>query len=319
MSETERHRGAVSATITGILDQIRPSAPPVALAAGDRLDGKVVLVTGASRGLGRAIARGLAALGADVHVAVRSLAAETVADVKQAAGHERVRAWPLDLERVASAEGLADALADAAVRLDVLVLNAGVVPLAQRNSADGLDLMLQVNALSNVALVDRLIARGVLVDGGRIVIVGSDAHRSADPIDWDALAAPRTYGTTQVVGEYGRTKLVLHTWAAELARRLDGKVGVHHLCPGAVASDIAREAPGWVKPLLGPTMRLLFQSPAKAARPVLWLAAAREIADQTGVYVHLGRRKPAATQATDPEQGRRAWDAAHALLATLPR
>ncbi len=321
MSETRRHQGAFLATFAGMIDRVRAPRGDVSLAADERLDGKHVLVTGASRGLGRAIARGLARLGANVHVAVRSLAEETVADVRAQGGRGTVTAWRLDLERLDSVDALASSLAAADVRLDVLVLNAGVVPLASRTTPHGLDMMLQVNALSNMRLVDRLLAERVLVPDDvapRIVVVGSEAHRSSEPIDWVTLATPRTYTTSQVVSEYGRTKLVLHTWVAELARRLGGPgrhVEVHHLCPGAIASSIAREAPAWAKPLLDLTFRAFFQSPEVAARPVLYLAASRKVAGQTGVYLHMTVRKDPAALSMEPSQGAACWKAGHEVLA----
>ncbi len=320
MSETERHRGILGAMWAGIVD--RGQGGSIDVSTPDRLDGKVVLVTGASRGLGRAIALGLAARGAHVHVAVRSLADETVAALL-AAGAPTATAWPLDLERLASVDALADALATRGVRLDRLVLNAGVVPLGSRLTPDGLDVMMQVNAISNVRLVDQLLATGVLAPAEpapRIVVVGSESHRSSPPIDWSALGTPRTYGTGAVVFEYGRTKLVLHTWAAALARRLDGEgehVAVHHLCPGAIASDIAREAPSWSKPLLNLVFRLFFQSPEVASRPVLWLTAAANPGARTAVYLHMRKRTSVAAIAADPEQGAAAWAATHGVIDTI--
>lgn len=311
------------ATVAGLIDRVRSPVGDVSLAASERLDGKSVLVTGASRGLGRAIANGLARLGANVHVAVRSLADETVADVRAQGGGGDVFAWPLDLERVEAVDALSASLARAGVRLDVVVLNAGVVPLGSRTTPDGLDVMLQVNALSNVRLVDRLLADGVLVPADpapRVVVVGSEAHRSSEPIDWTVLATPRVYGTGQAVTEYGRTKLVLHTWVGELSRRLDGPgphVEVHHLCPGAVASSIAREAPAWMKPALDLTFRAFFQPPVVAARPVLFLAASHKVAGQSGVYLHMTVRKDPSAAATDPAQGAACWTAAHQVLADL--
>lgn len=323
MSETRRHQGAFLATVAGMVDRIRAPRGDVTLGPDERLDGKQVLVTGASRGLGRAIACGLARLGADVHVAVRSLADETVADVRAQGGRGQVTAWPLDLERLDSVDALSAALAQAGVTLDVVVLNAGVVPLASRTTPHGLDVMLQVNALANVRLVDRLLADRVLVPADpppRVVVVGSEAHRSSEAIDWSVLGTPRTYGTAQVVGEYGRTKLVLHTWVAELARRLDGpgrRVAVHHLCPGAIASSIAREAPAWSKPLLDLTFRVFFQSPEQAARPVLYLAASHKLPARTGVYLHMTVAKDPAALAMDAAQGAACWSAAHDVLARV--
>lgn len=324
MSETTRHRGAVSATFAGLFDRLGQAKGDVRLAPDERLDGKTVLVTGASRGLGRAIATGLGKLGAHVILPLRSLADETVAAVVAAGG--TAKAYPLDLLRVASVDALAAQLQADGVRLDRLVLNAGMVPMASRVTDDGVDAMLQVNFLANVRLVDQLLERGVLAPGEtrgvanrdtRIVVVGSESHRSSEAIDPDALGTPRTYTTGQVVSEYGRTKLHLHTWVVELARRVQPGITVHHLCPGAVDSDIAREAPGWSKPLLKVAFRLMFQSPETAARPPIWLVASR--AANTGRYLHLTTQKEPSAAALDPVMGARLWTAAHDLLAKITK
>jgi hypothetical protein len=84
-----------------------------------------------------------------------------------------------------------------------------------------------------------------------------------------------------------------------------------------VDSEIGREAPGPVKVLLRPLMRLFFKSPARAAIPVEWLACARELEGRTGVYLHMKRRKRPSPLACDPDNGRRLWEQSAALIARL--
>jgi NAD(P)-dependent dehydrogenase (short-subunit alcohol dehydrogenase family) len=320
MTTTARHGGAFSATLAGVLDRLRGGGS--ALVPDARLDGQTVLVTGASRGLGRAIATGLGALGAHVIVPVRTLGAETVAAIEEAGG--RATAMSLDLLSLASVDALVHHLAADGVRLDRLVLNAGMVPKASRLSGDGFDAMLQVNFLSNTRLVAGLLESGVLrpsTPAPRIIVVGSESHRSAPAVDPDTITTPRTYGTGEVVAEYGRTKLLLHTWTVELARRLDtpgDHVAVHHLCPGAVNSDIAREAPGWAMPLLKLSFKLFFQSPEAAARPVIYLTAATDPGARTGVYLHMNTRRDPAPLALDPARGAALWSAVEAIHAARP-
>lgn len=321
MADTTRHKSILGATVAGMIDGLRPRTGRVDLDALDRLDGSTALVTGASRGLGKAIARRLLARGATVWVACRSQLDETVRDLSDAGGV--VRGVPLDLAETRSVADLAAALVDAGVRLDLLVLNAGVVPLSARTTSAGFDVMFHVNFLANVDLVDRLLTAGVLrpaTPAPRVVVVGSESHRSAGAVPFDGLGEPRAYGTREVVAEYGVTKLLLHAWATELARRLDGegdRIAVHHLCPGAIDSDIAREAPGWSKPLLRLVFRATFQPPEVAARPVVWLCASPAVAGRTGVYLHLDQEKACATAASDPAVGARLWDAAQGLLVRL--
>lgn len=321
MPETTRHQGAFSAIVTGVADRVFSRRPVRSLSAFERLDGKNVLVTGASRGLGRAIAVGLGRLGATVHVPVRSLASETVAAVHAAGG--RAKAWPLDLERLGTIDALVAHLAGAGIVLDRVVLNAGVVPQSSRQTPHGLDLMLQVNALANVYLIDRLLETGVLrpaEPAPRVIIVGSEAHRSSPPRDWSTYDQPEDYGTGGVLKRYGQSKLVLHTWAMQLARRLDTPgpyIAVHHLCPGAIASNIAREAPAWSRPILDCLMGALFQSPERAAEPVLWLAAKPDVGVRTGLYLHVTTARAPAASVLDAADGEACWNAVHRTLARV--
>jgi NAD(P)-dependent dehydrogenase (short-subunit alcohol dehydrogenase family) len=148
-----------------------------------------------------------------------------------------------------------------------------------------------------------------------MVLVSSESHRSSPPIDWPALGAFKPWGMRQAVEQYGYGKLLLQTFAEELARREAGELAVHSLCPGAVRTDIGREAPRWVKPLLGATMRAFFQAPEKAALPVVYLAASRVIESETGIYLHATRRRRPSDAALDPEAGRRLWEKAERILA----
>ncbi len=328
-----RMQGAVSATLAGMLDRVRSRAPSVALAPSDRLDGRTVLITGASRGLGLATAIDLARRGARLLLANRSRLAESVAAVRAAQADAQVEALSLDLADFASITALADTLKRREERLHVVILNAGVVPIRSRQTAAGLDEMFHVNYLGHVALVERLLADGTVPNAlicegkpadppARLVFVGSESHRSAPAIDWAQFGVPREYGTGEVIAEYGKTKLLVHTYAEELARRLQWPggivdVAVHHLCPGAVDTGIAREAPGWSKPLLRPVMKLFFQSPRRASEPVAWLAASPTIDEESGLYLHLGVRKEASEAARDPAEGERLWERTVAMIRDL--
>ncbi len=325
----QRHDNPVSAIVTAIRENLGSSKAknliPGALPS-DRLEGRTVMVTGSNSGLGKAVAVELASRGARVIMACRGGIPEAGEEVRARSGNPQIEMISVDLSDLKSVHALCDKLRDRGERIDVLVSNAGVVPKEGRKSAQGYELMVAVNCLAPTVLVDRLLKDGVIPNDfhgkngpeqgkprSRIVFVSSEAHRTAKALDLPGLKRFEAFGISEAMAYYGRSKLCLSTYAVELARRLknaDGTpdVAVHHLCPGPVDTNMARDAPDWAKPLLKVVMGLAFNSPEKAAEPVTYLAAAKSIEGRTGVYLHMRVEKPCSELALDPALGKSVWD-----------
>lgn len=276
----------------------------------DRLDGTAV-VTGANRGLGRAVATELAARGASAVLAGRSAATGTRRAIREAGGEARCE--HVDLADLSSVRAFADRMKGTSI--DALVLNAGVVPARSRATAQGFEIQNGVNYLANVALVDRLLELECLSDGARIVAVSSESHRSAEQIDIEGLGEADDYGIGGVMARYSSSKLLLTAWAMHLARELEPRgVAVHAMCPGPVRTGIAREAPRIGQLLLAPIMRAFFVDPLVGAQPVVYLACAEELEGRTGLYYHRWEEKDPSPLAMDAAQAARLVERSRALI-----
>jgi NAD(P)-dependent dehydrogenase (short-subunit alcohol dehydrogenase family) len=325
------HGNPVTAVLSGLLDQ-RSKDPKVdAVPPSVSLEGRTCLVTGANSGLGKGIAIRLAKRGAHVIMACRSGIPEAGEDVKAASGNPNVEMIQVDLSDFDSIDAFCDQLRDRGITLDVAIFNAGVVPVTSRKNKHGLELMFAVNFLAKFVVLERLLHDGVIPnavygnnsraeDPPRVIFVSSETHRSSIPIDFDKFGEPIEYGVADGVKYYGLSKLHLTTYFHELSRRLnpDGStspdVCVHALCPGAVNSNMAREAPAWLKPILKPVMSIFFQSPDKAAIPVDYLVCSDEMGNKTGAYMHMMRVKDSSEPSMDPEKGALLWTKTEALL-----
>ncbi|MEM7661510.1 MAG: SDR family NAD(P)-dependent oxidoreductase [Pseudomonadota bacterium] len=275
------------------------------------MTGKTCLITGANSGLGYAIAEDLARRGATLVLACRSDIPETAEDLKLVSGNENITMEYVDLLDLNSIDDLCDRLAAADMKLDRLILNAGLMAPKAEPSAQGFEKMLAVHFLANQRLATRLIELGVIArttepTRPRIIAVSSESHRSASPIDFEQLGQLVPHTTSGAMKQYGHSKLALSLMIRGLAKRYRAangtpEIDIFHMCPGPVASNIARDAPAFIRPLANGMMQTFFPGPAKAAQPVIHFACSDDVAGRSGAYMHLMRFKDPSAAAMDDE------------------
>lgn len=208
--------------------------------SGIRLDGKRILVTGASAGLGVETARALAAHGATVVGAARDLdkAARAIAGARQeaAAGGGSIELVELDLASLASVRTCSDQLLAEAKPFDIIIANAGVMATPPGKTADGFETQFGTNHLGHFVLANRLAS--LLTDGGRVVMLASSGHRFAN-VDLDDPGFERTPYDPFVA--YGRSKTanILFAVAFDQRHRTRGvrAAAVH---PGGIQTELGR-------------------------------------------------------------------------------
>ncbi|HNQ82276.1 MAG TPA: SDR family NAD(P)-dependent oxidoreductase [Bacteroidales bacterium] len=293
----------------------------------DRLDGKTVLVDGASSGLGFAVATQMAMLGARVIMACRSGIPEKGEEVKRRTGNKNVEMVYVDFSDMDSIRNLIATLKEEYAPFDIVVSNAAMVPAQSRKTPQGLEEMFMVNYLSKFILINGLINEGCLrrkrdgVPPPRIIFVSSESHRHPAAFDWEGFGIYKTYGMQKTVEYYGYYKLLLTTFARELSRRLNNKgkteISVFALCPGPVNSGIAREAPGIFQPLMKLVFAMFFKSPKKAAEPVMYLAVSKDQEGKAFDYLFKMTRKDIDEKAEDEENGKRLWKMSENIVKTL--
>ena len=195
------------------------------------------IVTGATSGIGKEIARGLLERGASVAIIGRN-PAKLAATVDELGGG--VDTYTADLSELADVRRLADELLAREPRVDVLVNNAGINAGNQLRTRDGLDPMLSTNYLAPWLLTTRLLDRLRASAPARVVNVASEAHRLSDRIDPAQLTEFDAHGGQITINRlYGRTKLELLLFTQELAARVaDDGVIVNAMCPGLVATNL---------------------------------------------------------------------------------
>ncbi len=251
-------------------------------------DGRVIVVTGATSGIGLITARELARAGATVLLACRNIEkAEAVAQqIRLAAAGARVETVPLDLASLASVERCSDGLHERLGHIDVLVNNAGVMAPPLRRTEDGFELQFGTNHLGHFALTAQVIDLVLAAPAPRVVTVASSAHRIGR-IHFDDLNWERRYSKWPA---YGQSKLANLLFTFELQRRAQASgsgllaVAAH---PGYAATHLQAAGPEMagsdlMRRLMGVGNTLFAQSDEKGALPTLF-AATMEI--PPGAYV----------------------------------
>jgi NAD(P)-dependent dehydrogenase (short-subunit alcohol dehydrogenase family) len=237
-SVTMRATGAAAAALAAIM-MIGSPAFGQSAAEAPSLQGKTVMITGSTDGLGREVALRVAARGAHVIVHGRNQErGRAVVEEIAKAGRGSARFYAADLASLAEVRTLAQAILRDHDRLDVLVNNAGVLLRDRQVSQDGHELHFAVNYLSGFLLTRMLLPRLVAGAPSRIVNVASVAQ---SPIDFDDVMLERPGRAGQ---GYGQSKLAQIMFTIDLAEELDGRnVSVTALHPATMMdTSMVREA-----------------------------------------------------------------------------
>ncbi|EMA46999.1 SDR family NAD(P)-dependent oxidoreductase [Halococcus saccharolyticus] len=279
---------------------------------------RVVLVTGATGGIGRAAARRLGGRGATVVVTGRSRerGQAAVAEIEQAGGEGAfVRA---DFAAMAAVRGLADAFRKRYDRLDVLIHNAACSHDERRVTDDGYEKALAVNHLAPYLLTHELLDLLRASAPARVVSTSSTVHRRG-AIDLDDLQLETDY---DALDAYARSKLANLLFTTELAARLDGTgVTANAVHPGFVPdSGLYRDASMPVRAATAVAARLPFvgTSVQDAADGIVRLAAASEEAEINGTYFEGCERADLDSRLRDERLRERLWNASADLVGVDP-
>jgi NAD(P)-dependent dehydrogenase (short-subunit alcohol dehydrogenase family) len=267
------------------------------------IQGKTVLITGATNGIGKFTALALAKQGARVVIVGRSeeklrLTAQAIQSLSSA----DVRTLRADLSSIADIRALAEAYRQQFDRLDVLINNAGGFFFDRRVSADGFEMTFALNHLSYFLLTNLLLDILKASAPARILNVSSDAHRGSRGINFERLG----YGSAGF-SAYSDSKLMNLLFTYELARRLQGTgVTANALHPGLVATGFGMNNNLFVRGALL-IMRPFSRTPERGADTSIYLAASPQVEGISGQYFVDRQAVRSSAASYDEAAQRRLW------------
>ena len=273
------------------------------------MNGKTVVITGATSGIGAVAAMRLAEQGARIVIIARDRdrAEQTLRALRAANAGQAHTAWYADLSRLSEMKRVAAQIAAAEPKIDVLMNNAGLVASGNQKTEDGLELMFATNHLSYFVLTNLLLERLRAAAGARIVSTASQAHRRAR-LDFDRLQQQKG------MAGYGTTKLCNILFTRELARRIAGTgVTANCLHPGFVATRFGDNCGGAMRAGIAVAKRLFALSPEEGAKTMVYLASSPQVAGRSGGYYdRCAKVEPSPAAQSDPD-ARRLWDLSAAI------
>lgn len=277
------------------------------------MQGKTVVITGATSGIGEVAATKLSSMGARIVFTARdrSRGEATLAKLRKVDPGIDHRVHYADLSSLSEMKRVAREIAASEPRIDVLMNNAGAIFDRRYETEDHLEKTFALNHMSYFVVTHVLGERLLATPGARIVNTASDAHRSAS-VDFKDLQLTSGYGAFKA---YCKSKLYNILFTRELARQLQGAgVIASSLHPGFVATRFGDEGKG-----IGASgfrlLKHLALTPEGGAKTMIFLASAKEAGGVTGEYFYKCRPKSPTPAAKDDDAAKRLWAESMRIMA----
>jgi len=262
---------------------------------------KIILITGATAGIGRATALELARTDSKVIISARNASSgEAVrAEIRALSGRDNVDVLSGDLSELAAIREMADKFKKKYPRLDVLINNAGVYRNTRQLTVDGFESMFGINHLAPFLLTNLLLDPLKASGHARVLNI---AAPSTTKLSFDDLQGEQNF---KAFNAFGASKMANLLFTFELARHLAGTgVKVNAIHPGLARSSLMGDANFFMRTMIN----LFSGTPEKAALGILGIALSDQFENQTGKFYSQGKEIKADSYAYDREAQKKLWD-----------
>jgi NAD(P)-dependent dehydrogenase (short-subunit alcohol dehydrogenase family) len=270
------------------------------------MKGKVVVITGATSGIGEIAAQRLAGMGARIVLVARDAARgqKTLTRLPGIGTGVAHSIYYGDLSRISESKRVAAEIAAAEPRIDVLINNAGALFGTRRLTADNLEETFATNHMAYFVLTLGLKASLLAASPARVVSTASDAHKGYT-LDFDDLQAEKGYSAIRA---YGRSKLCNILFTRELARRWSGTgITANCLHPGFVATRFGDRSGGFLSGIVR-IAKTFAITPEKGAETIVYLASSPDVAAISGDYFYKCRPATPTAGGRDDAAAGRLWN-----------
>jgi NAD(P)-dependent dehydrogenase (short-subunit alcohol dehydrogenase family) len=280
----------------------------------NEMQDKIVMVTGATNGIGLESAKVLAAMGATIVGVGRNpqKCTDAAAQITQVTGNSKVEFLVADLSVQVQVRQLAETFKQKYQRLDVLLNNAGAFFAKREESLEGIEMTWALNHLNYFLLTDLLLDVLKASAPARIVNVSSGAHTGAKRINFEDVEFKAGFSGWSA---YGHSKLANVMFTYELARRLDGtKVTATVLHPGFVATGFGHNNGGVMRSGMAIMQKIIAKKPEQGAETSVFLASSPAVEGVTGKYFSSKKETKSSAVSYDVAAQQHLWELSEQMV-----